>query len=538
MESSGAQTPYYSLHLLRADNCKQSKVGEGETLGLVMLGSDKTHLNNTYGDKHIHGVYMTCGNIDKDIRTKLSARVWVMIAQIPVVKFLEKSHQGILTQRLLHVCMDFVTAKLKECSKNPEYMSDAAGILRLIRTILLAHIADFPEQQAIACVSGDASPISVARHNELGLTTCQALRTADYTLSKIKELLDSGVNPSNLSCYKTEARKAGLNGVHRPYWRDWTFAEPSTFLTPNALHQWHIFFAKHPMMWARKLIGDAEIDQRYKSLQKHVGHRHFPNGFTTFSQHTGREHQDLEASFIAVLSGHPRVTPGVMTALRALLDFIYLSQYESVTSITLRRIEEAHRRFHDNRHHLVAAGIRATPNLMAFNIKKLELMHHVPRFITEVGSLQQFSADQTERCHVIMAKIPYKSTNRKAFRRQMCRFSDRQDKIDLFRLYLSWKRRSMVKRSPRSGQAGSSSCPLSNRPWAPTKSLFRSSLTNLNRSRGASCHKLPATHLKMTRTIRHGIARQCLRSQVESVMEMQKFHMCRVCIQFRTYIPR
>ncbi len=69
---------------------------------------------------------------------------------------------------------------------------------------------------------------------------------------------------------------------------------------------------------------------------------------------------------------------------------------------------------------------------MEFNIKKLELMHHVPRFIREVGSLQQFSADQIERCHIIMAKIPYKSTNKKEFRRQMARFIDRQDKMANF----------------------------------------------------------------------------------------------------------
>ncbi len=69
-------------------------MGEGETLGLVMLGSDKTHLNNNYGDKHVHAVYMSCGNIDKEVRMKLSSRAWVMVAQIPVVKFLEKNHQG------------------------------------------------------------------------------------------------------------------------------------------------------------------------------------------------------------------------------------------------------------------------------------------------------------------------------------------------------------------------------------------------------------------------------------------------------------
>lgn len=427
-----------------------------------MFGSDKAQLSAKYGDKHVHGVYMSCGNISKGVRSKLSSKVWMMVAQIPVVKFAEKRHQGLLAQRLLHACMDYVAAKLKECSKDPIYMADATGILRLVRTILLSHIADFPEQQAIACVAGDASPISLARHAELGLPACQALRTADYTLLRIDELVEK-VDASMLASYKTQARLVGLNGVHQPYWRDWEYAEPSIFLTPDALHQWHIFFAKHTMMWARELIGDAEIDRRYATLQKHIGHRHFPIGFTTFSQHTGREHRDLESSFIAVISGHPAITPGVMKAFSATLEFIYLSQYETVTTVTLRRIEDALRRFHENRHHLVAAGVRNTPTLSLFNIKKLELMQHVSRFITEVGSLLQFTADQTERLHIIMAKIPYQSTNKKEFREQMCRFLDRREKIDLFRLYLDWKRSTMSKkprpqkRKPSSVPAGDSS---------------------------------------------------------------------------------
>ncbi len=400
-------------------------MGEGETLGLVMLGSDKTHLNNNYGDKHVHAVYMSCGNIDKEIRMKLSSRAWVMVAQIPVVKFIEKNHQGILTQRLLHVCLEFVTAALKRCSETPKYMADARGLLRLLRTILLSHIADFPKMQAIACVSGDTSPISIARHKQLGLSTRQKLRTAEHTLSTIDSLLDSGVSPTSFWRYKSDARGMGLNGVHKPYWSDWKFADPSIFLTPDALHQWHTFFYVHPMSWARDLLGNEEIDRRYKALQKHVGYRHFLNGFTNHSQHTGREHRDLQMSFIAVLSGHPRITPGVMNAFRAILDFIYLSQYETVISVTLHRIEQAHRLFHDNKHHLVAAGVRDTPQLSSFNIKKLELMHHVPRFISEVGSLQQYSAEQTERLHITMAKIPYKVTNKKGFRRQMARLVDR-----------------------------------------------------------------------------------------------------------------
>ncbi len=248
----------------------QHEVGVGETLGLVILGSDKTHLTNNYGDKQDHCVYMSCGNIDKDMRSKISSRCWVKVAQIPVGKFLEKDQNGMLNQRLYHMCMDIVLETLKECSNNPIPMPDATGAIRLVRTILLAHIADHPEQQMIACAAGGSSPISLAWQKELGLEYPQDLRTGEWTLRQIREL-EEKEDPLHLASYATAARGVGLNGVHKPFWRDWRFAEPSKFLTPDALHQWHRFFWDHPMAWARALMGDAEVDHRYKALQKHVG---------------------------------------------------------------------------------------------------------------------------------------------------------------------------------------------------------------------------------------------------------------------------
>ncbi len=419
----------------------KGQVGEGETLGLVILGSDKTHLTNNYGDKQDHCVYMTCGNIQKDIRTKLSSRLWVKIAQIPVGKFLEKEDNGVLNQRLYHICMDIVTEMLKECSREPVLMADAMGKLRLVRALLLAHIADHPEQQMIACAAGDASPISLARHKELGLDYCLDLRTRDVTLELVKELRDTPrVDPLNVGAYMRKAKKSGLNGVYEPYWRDWEFADPSKFLTPDVLHQFHKFFWDHPMKWARQLLGDAEIDRRYKVLQKHVGRKHFHNGFTVFSQHTGREYRELQASFIPVISGHKHITPGIMRAFRAILDFIYIGQFETHTSTTIRQLEDALVRFHAYKHHLSDAGVRdGTRRKGLFNIKKVELLHHDGRFIRTVGSLMQYSAEQTERCHITMAKAPYRATNHKDHEAQVCCILDRQEKLALFQLYIQYR---------------------------------------------------------------------------------------------------
>ncbi len=105
---------------LTSSSILSAKLAKGETLGLVILGSDKTHLTNNYGDNagplRLHDLWQ---HSEGRIETKLSSRLWVKIAQIPVGKFLEKEHNGILNQRLYHICMDIVTEMLKACSREP-----------------------------------------------------------------------------------------------------------------------------------------------------------------------------------------------------------------------------------------------------------------------------------------------------------------------------------------------------------------------------------------------------------------------------------
>ncbi len=410
-----------------------------------MISSDATLLTNISGDKKAHCVYMSCGNIRKDVRSKASARCWMKVAEIPVATFNETSCQGVLSDRLYHICMDIVTEALKRCSHFPVRMTDANGDERLVRAILFVHLADLPEQLLIACCHGGASPISLARHSDFGTGEKRPPRAGIGTLENIRGVRQK-VKESILLQYRRAAGKYGLNGVVKPFWRNWNFADPSVFLAPDALHQWHKFFWDHIMKWARKLIGDSEIDRRYKCLQKHIQHRHFSKGFTKFSQHTCREHRELEASFIAVIAEHPKVTPGVMKAFRALLDFIYLAQLETQTTKTLHQLREFLKTFHDNKHHLTASGIRNGPRQKGeFHIPKLELMNHVADLVQHLGSVLQYSTEHTERCHITLAKQPYRSTNKKHYESQVCLILDRREKIDLFVTYLEWKSQENLK---------------------------------------------------------------------------------------------
>lgn len=405
-----------------------------------MLGSDKTHLNDHYGNKEVHAVYLSCGNVEKTVRSKDSARCWLMLAQIPVVKFEEEDLQGVLTQRLYHKCMDIATESLKDCAGNPVEMSDAEGVLRLVRTVLFAHIADTPEQQLIACVIQNASPLSLARFNNLGSSTPQPPRYGSNTIELIEQVLNTeGVTETDVRKYARVALDLGLNGVSAPFWADWKFADPADFIMPDALHQWHRFFYDHIMTWARIIVGDKEVDCRYTVLQKHVGFRHFNSGFTRFGQHTGRESRDLQRSFIGVIAGYKGITSTVMKAFSAVLRFLYFAQFETHTDKTLGLMEECLATFHANKHGLSIAEIRNGPQQNnEFNIPKLEMLHHIAQKTRMAGTLQQYSTEAIERCHITMAKMPYAATNRKGHEKQMCRVIDRQEKVYQFSLFLEW----------------------------------------------------------------------------------------------------
>lgn len=424
------------------DSYFQERIEPGQTLGLVILGSDKTHLTVGQGDKECHAVYISCGNVKKSLRTKVGAHCWMMVAQIPVAKFNETEHQGILTSRLLHRCLDIVLDDLKGCAATAQNMLDPGGRLRSVRTFLAAYIADLPEQQALSCAASNYAPSSTAGPTTLGNSAPHPLREGRKTLEVIEEIrekLQVMNDLSSLSKFRRLAKERGLNGVNKPFWRDWLFADPSLFLPPDALHQWHKLFLDHPIEWAKQWLGPEELDRRLSVLQPRIGFRHFQNGFTRFRQHTGKETKDLERVFLGVIAGHKNVTGGILKAMRGFLDFIYLAQYESHSTVTLDYLQEALQKFHKYKSHIAESGVRDGPKRNGeFHIPKVELMQHVKRLIELLGSAPQFSSEQTERCHIDMAKIPYKSTNRKDYAEQMCRFLDRGERVRLFSSLIAW----------------------------------------------------------------------------------------------------
>ena len=61
----------------------QDQLPAGATIVPVICASDKTHLTNFSGDQHAWPLYLTIGNIRKDIRCTPKKRTWILVGLIP-----------------------------------------------------------------------------------------------------------------------------------------------------------------------------------------------------------------------------------------------------------------------------------------------------------------------------------------------------------------------------------------------------------------------------------------------------------------------
>lgn len=142
---------------------------------------------------------------------------------------------------------------------------------------------------------------------------------------------------------------------------------------------------------------------------------------------------------MAVAAG--AVPEDVLCAIRSLVEFIFQAQNLYHYTETLHALSEALREFHHYKNSIILAGGRLGKNgpLSHFEIPKLELMQGVVTSIQDLGAAYQWTSDITERCHITHVKTPYRLSNHRDFHGQCCRFMDRAEKRNFFKLFTTLK---------------------------------------------------------------------------------------------------
>ena len=387
------------------------------------------------GNRIAHPLLISLANIAMDFRTKASNDLFLLLALLPIPKFIHENRKirGILESRLVHECLDLVLAPLKKAAQVGVMMEDPVGWRRVCFPPLAAYIVDTPESALMACVAGKTSSVTMAYYKQFGDNYRHEPRTASTTIAKL-QAVESVADPWDLAEYEKEAMKFRLNGVHRPFWRDWPLSDPSVFLTSEPLHHWHKGFWDHDAKWCILAVGNSEIDFRFAVLHPRTGFRHFKDGISSLKQVTGREHRDVQRYIVAIIID--AVPQDFLIAIRALMDFQYLAQSRVITDETCTAIDNALHEFHDHKQAIIDAGARRGKKNVIENwyIPKLEFLQSVVPNIRENGVAIQWSADTTEHANITAIKDPARAGNNQNYEPQICRYLDRLDKLRQFDL--------------------------------------------------------------------------------------------------------
>ncbi|KAJ3515847.1 hypothetical protein NLJ89_g1501 [Agrocybe chaxingu] len=407
---------------------------DGTLIGTI-LSSDKTNISSMTGGRVAHPLLISLANISMDFRNKASNHAFLLLALIPIPKFLHRNQKirGVLEARLFHECLDLVTEPLKIAAQIGVMMADPLGFLRWCFTPLAAYIVDTPESALVSGVAGKTSSVTMADYTQFGDPFQHPPHYSWTTIDTLEEL-ETYVNPWDLEAYEKEALKHRLNGVHRPFWHDWALSDPVLFLTSEPLHHWHKAFWDHNTKWCIYAVGGRELDFRFSILHPRVGFRHFKEGISTLKQVTGREHRDVQRYIIPVIAG--AVPTPFLIAIRALLDFRYLAQARVIDEAVCDEIQAALNTFHLHKQAILDAGARRGKNGPIDNwyIPKLEFLQSVVSNIRYNGAAIQWSADTTERAHIDVVKDPVQTSNNQFYESHICRYLDRLTKLEVFDL--------------------------------------------------------------------------------------------------------
>ncbi|KAF8800597.1 hypothetical protein BYT27DRAFT_7216882 [Phlegmacium glaucopus] len=166
----------------------QKLLPEGATIAPVILSSDKTNLSCFSGDKQAWLVYLSIGNIEKEVRRQPTARAMVLVAYLPVAELqcFSKGKWSAQGYQLFYECMRMILKPLVKAGQNRVNIDYADGFICIIYPILAAYITDYPEQCLVACCKESVCPTCAVNLKQHGSPVNSALRDPEKMLNLFK----------------------------------------------------------------------------------------------------------------------------------------------------------------------------------------------------------------------------------------------------------------------------------------------------------------------------------------------------------------
>lgn len=414
----------------------------GATVIPLIVSTDKTQLTQ-FRDKMAYPIYLTIGNIPKRIRRKVSRQAQVLIGYIPTPKL--GCIRGVTARRralcnLFHACMQNALGPISLHGETGIEMKSGDGVWRRCHPIFAIFVGDYPEQFLVTCTYNGRCPKCKVPLGQLGKNETFPRRVQSTAIDAY-HLCDGDPHVFNRAC-----REAGVKPVFHPFWETFPLTDIFLSITPDILHQMLQGMVKRLVGWLIQIYGVA-IDARCRMMPPNHHIMNFTRGISTSSRLSGHEHKKLCSILLGLIVDLP--VPGginstrIIRSVRALMDFLFLSQYESHTSETLSTLQECLARFHENKQVFIDLEVREN-----FEFPKLHSLTHYAQSIRLFGTTDNYNTEQTERLHIDLAKDAYRASNCKDEYSQMTKWLERQEKIQQHSRFIAHMQKGNKPRSP------------------------------------------------------------------------------------------
>ena len=337
----------------------------------IIISSDKTQLT-LFRDKTAYPIYLTIGNIPKDVCCKASQHAQVLLSYIPTTKL---EHMSNKTARrrgltsLFYACMADVLGPIMSHGETGVVMMSGDGVWHRCHPIFATFVGDYPEQILVTCTYSGRCPKCTIPPNQLGEYKTFPL-CIQSAMIDIYILADSDVCNFHVEC-----QKADMKPVEHPFWEKLPLTDVFLSITPDILHQMLQGMVKHLVEWLIKIFGSAEIDVRCRAMPPNHNIMLFAKGISNLSRVSGHEHKKMCSILLRLIVNLP--VPGghdssrIIKATRSLLDFLYIAQYPCHTSDTLDQLQRCLAGFHEHKAVFLDLGARE-----GFNLPKLHSLSH------------------------------------------------------------------------------------------------------------------------------------------------------------------
>jgi hypothetical protein len=416
----------------------------GATVIPVIVSTDKTLLTQ-FRDRTAYPIYMTIGNIPKAIRRKPTHHAQVLIGYIPTTKLegvSNKTSRRRALANLFHACMDHTLGPIKSYGETGVAMMSGDGVWRRCHPIFSVFVGDYPEQALVACTYNGRCPKCTVPRGQLGEYEMFTPRDQSIALNTFS------LANSDICGFHSLCRESGLKPVYHPFWEALPLSDIFISITPDILHQMLQGMMKHLIRWVIKIFGAAEVDARCRVIPPNHRTMLFTKGISSLSRVSGQEHKKMCAILLGLIVDLPipggRDPSRILKAVRSLLDFLYLAQYQCHTSESITQLESSLAAFHEFKEVFIDLGTREH-----FNIPKLHSLSHYSSSIQLFSTTDNYNTEQSERLHIDLTKNAYRATNRKDEYVQMTTWLERREKLQQHVAFVNWKQQNDVQ-EPRS----------------------------------------------------------------------------------------